>query len=300
MPLSRYFFVSPVSPLVWFPRAGHPIRIRWWPFATSEVSMGTLLQDIRYGIRTLLKTPAVTFIAVLSLALGIGANTAIFSIIDALMLRSLPVKDPGRLVLFGNGSWMGIVGGAPGTKTDLISERQLRDFRKASHSFEGLCGVFSLPYTFHAVIAGAASSENVHAHMVTGNFFSVLGVNPAAGRLFSDAEDSPYGAHPDVVISYDWWERRFGSDKSALGKSIRIGDRLYTIVGVTPREFFGAAVGEAPDLWIPLSMQAQVPPFFDFHEDATASSLYVIGRLTSGVSIAQATAEVDPLYRRLL
>jgi predicted permease len=259
-----------------------------------------MLQDIRYGFRTLLRTPGFTLIAVLSLALGIGANTAIFSIIDALMLKQLPVRDPASLMLIGQGRAMGIFGGAPGGSMVLVSELGLAGLRQNHQFFEDACGVFSLPLSYHALVGGAAASELIQSRLVTGNYFSLLGVPAAAGRLFTDTEDAPLNAHADVVISYSYWKRRFAGDSKAVGQTMRIGSRLYTIVGVAAPDFFGTTVGESTDAWFPVSMMTQLPPYFDFHNDGMAHSLNVIARLNPGVTPAQAAAGASVEIRQLL
>jgi predicted permease len=262
--------------------------------------MDTLLQDIRYGFRTLLKTPGFTLIAVLSLALGIGANTAIFSIIDALMLRQLPVRQPERLVSFGDGQWAGVFGGIPGQAVDIFSEPQLAAIREKNEVFEDVCGEFSFRFVLHPVVPGAAASDMIEARAVTGNFFSVLGVAPAAGRLFTSAEDQPLKAHADMVISYAWWKRRFGANPNVIGQTVRIASRNYTIIGVTAPEFFGASVGEAPDAWLPISMLSEFPPYMDFHNANLVQTSWAFGRLKPGVTIAQASANVNLLFQQLL
>ena len=255
--------------------------------------MQTLLQDIRYGLRALTKTPAFTLTAILSLALGIGANTAIFSVTDALLLRSLPVKDPQRLVLFGSAHAAGIFGGIPSGKVDLISEPAFFSIRAQNKVFEDVCGTFSLQMAYYALAPGATTADRIRARLVTGNYFSTLGIQPAAGRMFTDG-------HPEIVLSNSWWKRRFAGDSSIVGKTLRIGERLYTIVGVAPPEFFGTVVGESPDAWLPVSMMSALPPFFDLHADNLRSDLYLLGRLKPGVSAAEATANINVLYRQLL
>ncbi len=256
-----------------------------------------MLQDIRYGIRTLLKSPGFTLIAVLSLALGIGANTAIFSIIDALMLRQMPVHEPERLVLFGEGRMTGETDGVQET-LELISEPMLAAIREEHRVFSGAFGMFSMGITLHPFIGGAAANEPLRPRLVTGNFFSVLGVTPAAGRLFTSAEDTPLDAHPELVLSYDYWRRRFDGRRDAIGSTMRIGGRLFTIIGVAAPEFVGTNIGEQTDAWMPLSMEGSVPPYFNWHGNRD-QALHVIARLQPGVSIEQAAAAETVLARRL-
>ena len=262
--------------------------------------METLLHDIRYGTRALLKTPAFAATAILSLALGIGANTAIFSITDALMLRSIPVEDPERLVLLGEARAGGIMDDVPSGNVELISWPELRDLRKQNQVFSDVCGMFSIRNTYYGLLPGGSTNEPVKAHLVTGNYFSTLGVKPAAGRLFTDAVDESANNHPEIVLSYTWWKTRFAADRNVVGKSIRIADKLYAIIGVAAPEFFGAMVGESPDAWMPLSMVHTLPPYFDFYDHPLDATLYVIGRLRPGVTAAQAGANVNVLFRQIV
>lgn len=262
--------------------------------------METLIADVRYAFRTLWKTPGFTAIAVLSLALGIGANTAIFTIIDTLMLRQLPVHEPDRLFLIGKGQSAGIFGGIFGAPMDLVSEPQLAALRKDHRFFQDAAGIFSLHLTYHGFVAGAQNLEPVKVDVVTGNYFFVLGVSPARGRFFTDGDDQPLNTHADVVISNSWWKRRFNGNAGTVGQHIRIAERIYTIIGIAPPEFFGTTVGEWPDAWIPLSMQAALPPYFDFHASNLMQSLNVIGRLKPGVAPEQASTGLTLFMQQLL
>ncbi len=262
--------------------------------------MPTLLQDLRYGFRTMLRSPGVTLIAVLSLALGIGANTAIFSLIDAVMLRTLPVDNPGRLVLFGEGRQTGNVGGFPDQNWELFSYPFYREIRQKNQVFSGVLAIQSLPSFVHGTVAGSADIEKLEAQLVSGTYFSVLGVQPVVGRIFSDADDQTPGGHPVAVVSYSWWNRRFARDPSLVGKTVTILSTVYTVVGVAPPEFFGTAVGRSPDLWIPLAMEKQVTPFWNGLDAEYFQSLYIMGRLKPGVSTAQAGTNVNLLFKQAL
>ncbi len=261
--------------------------------------MDTLIQDIRYGLRGLRKSPGFTAVAVLSLGLGIGANTAIFSIVNALMLRSLPVRDPQSLALIGDGRQIGILGGIPGGKVNLLSVAEWQELRRQKHFIQDAAGIFSLELDFRARI-GSADSERVKARAVTGNYFSLLGVPAAAGRLFDDKVDQPINTHAEVVLSNGYWQRRFARDPGVVGQTMRIGDRLFTIIGVAAPEFFGTSVGESPDFWVPLSIEAEVPPYLNFYNEKTAQQLHVIVRMQPGVALSQAGAAFTTLVRQLL
>ena len=261
-----------------------------------------MFQDLRYGFRMLLKRPAVTFVAVLSLALGIGANTAIFSLIDTIMLRSLPVHEPERLVLFGNGEDAGVTNGFPRGKTDLFSFPFYRQVRERQQEFEGVGALLSIPWTVHGTVNVNGSTSDIqklNVQPVSGTYFPVLGVNASLGRMLTDADDQVVGNHPVAVVSNAWWESRLGARSDAVGQTITIDQTVYSIVGVAPKEFFGTTVGQAPDVWIPLAMQKKLPPaYWDGREDNGFQSLYLIGRLKSGVSPEQAQAAVNLVFKQ--
>ena len=262
--------------------------------------MESLIQDVRYGLRTIYRCPVLTAVAVLSLALGIGANTAIFSLVDAVILRTLPVHEPERLVHFGKGESQGITISFPDQSWDLYSYPFYRDIQQQNEVFSGVAAVQSMPNRVHATLDGGTEPEAVDAREVSGTYFSVLGVNAAAGRVFTDADDQTAGGHPVAVASFLWWQRRFGSRPFSAGKTLTIGSTIYTIIGIAPSEFFGTTVGESPDLWIPLSMEEQVPPGWKGLHDNLFQSLYLVGRLKPGVSISQADANVNLLYKQIL
>ena len=262
-----------------------------------------MLQDLRYGLRMLIKHKGFTAVAVLSLALGIGANTAIFSLIDTVLLKALPVQNPERLVLFGNANSAGITIGFPNSSWDLFSYPFYREARKRSEVFSDVAAIHSFPSRVHGIVNASGSlvdQEQINAQMVSGTYFSVLGVNAIGGRTFTAEDDVVPGGHPVVVASHSWWQRRFGGDPSAIGKTITIGETSYTIIGVTPRDFFGTTVGESPDIWVPLSMEEQLPPHFKGLNEQNFQSLYLIGRLKDNVNVEQAGAEINLLFKQIL
>ena len=262
-----------------------------------------MLQDLRYGFRMLLKHKGFTAVAALSLALGIGANTAIFSLVDALMLRALPVHEPERLVLFGNAESAGITIGFPNSSWDLFSYPFYREVRQRNQVFSDVAAVHSFPSRVHGVVHASGpvgELEQINAQMVSGTYFSVLGVNAALGRTLTPDDDVTPGGHPVVVASYSWWQRRFGGDPSVIGNTITIDKTSYTIVGIAPREFFGTTVGDSPDIWVPLAMEEQLPPGWKGLNNKMFQSLYLIGRLNTGVRVEQAGAETNLLFKQLL
>ncbi len=266
--------------------------------------MSTIVQDIKFGLRVLWKKPGFTLIAVLSLALGIGANTAIFTLVDAVLIKTLPVRQPEQLVLFGNGRDMGVSIGLPNSSFDLFSYPFYRQVQQRTDVFSGVASLLSLQWNMHGFVNTNGSSseiEQIKVQLVSGTYFPVLGVNAGLGRVFTDADDQTPGGHPVAVASYAWWQQRLGGDPSAVGKTITIDNTAYTIVGVAPKEFFGTTVGSAPDLWIPLAMEKQLPPtHWDERNNDGWQSLYIIGRLQNGVTAAQANAVVNLLFKQSL
>ena len=260
-----------------------------------------MLHDLRYGLRILLKKPGFTLIAVLSLALGIGANTAIFSLLDAVLLRTLPVHQPEKLVLFGNGKDQGVTIGFPDSSTDLFSYPFYRKVEQRSDLFSGVAGLMSITWTVHGFVNASSAIEKMQVQLVTGSYFPVLSVNASLGRVLTQADDQTPGGHPVAVVSYAWWQRRLGADRSAVGKTVTIDNIPYTIVGVAPKEFFGTTVGTAPDLWVPLAMEKQLPPMhFDGRTDDGFQELNLIARLRDDVSAEQASAATNLLFKQWL
>jgi predicted permease len=266
-----------------------------------------MFQDLRYGVRMLLKAKAFTAVAVLSLALGIGANTAIFSLLDAVLLKSLPVPEPEKLVLFGRGEAGKLTTDFPNKSWDLFSYPFYREVRQRNEVFSGVAATLVIPLIVHGTIntngANRTSGEMVkfNVQLVSGSYFSTLGVNASLGRVITEADDRVLGAHPVAVVSHSWWERWLGSDPAAIGKTVTIDKIAYTIIGVAPKEFFGTTVLQKQDMWIPLAMEEQMPPtHWKGREDRSWQSLYLIGRLKNGVSTQQASAAVNLLFKQSL
>ena len=268
----------------------------------SRGTMGveSILQDLRYGIRQIRRSPGFAIIAIVSLTLGIGANTAIFTLLNAIMLRPLPVQNPGELLLFGNGLAHGSTQGVPDGSTQLFSYSFFHDFRQKNTSFSGIAGVDSSQFATKASIAGAAY-QTTHVDLVSGSYFSVLGVPAVLGRAIQESDDSSEGAGPVAVASYSWFQRHLSGDPSALGKVIRIQSHDYTLVGVARPGFSGITVGQSTDLWIPLSMEkAFSRPGWQGIGKPLFQSLDLIGRLKPGVTPAQAGAETNLLFKQIL
>src|SRR2546426_171610 len=258
------------------------------------------MNDLKFAFRQLLKNPVITCIAILTLALGIGANTAIFSVMNALMLRMLPVADPSRLVLFGNADSMGSTDGFPNGSTTLFSYPMFRELQRNNQVFSEVAAIKSMPLTVHGRVTGGQELEKMQIGLVSGSYLPVLGLVREQGRLFTDADDKMPGGHPIAVASDSWWTRRFANEPLSLGKTITIGSTVYSIVGVTPRKFFGTTVGECPDFWIPLTMEAQISPGWNGLTNKFFQSLHVIGRLKPKANIASSEAEINLVFKRTL
>jgi predicted permease len=260
-----------------------------------------MFQDVRYGIRMLLKKPGFTLVAVLSLALGIGANTAIFSLLDAVLIKTLPVEQPEQLVLFGNGQNQGMTNSFPAESTDLFSYPFYRQVQQRTDVFSGVASLLSIPWDVHGFVNTSGDIEQLQVQLVSGSYFPVLGINAGLGRVLTEADDQNPGGHPVTVVSYAWWQQRLGGDPAAVGKTITIDNVAYTIVGVAPREFFGTTVGSAPDLWVPLAMEKQMPPaHWDGRNAEDVQALFIIGRLKPGVTAPQAHSVVNLLFTQSL
>jgi predicted permease len=247
-----------------------------------------------------MKNPGFTAVAVLTLALGIGANTAIFSLLHAVLLRSLPVHEPNQLVLFGKGRASGSTNGFPSESMQLFSYPFYREFRKKNQAFSAVTAVDSIMFSTHGRVADGTNFEKINAELVSGTFFNTLGVNPILGRALTDADDLTPGGHPVAVASYSWWQRRLRRDPAAVGKTVTIRSTAYTIIGVAPPEFFGVIVGQSPDLWIPLAMEKEISPGWNGLANNLFQSLYVFARRKPGISMEQAGADTNLLFKQIL
>jgi predicted permease len=251
--------------------------------------MKDIWQDLRFGLRMLRKHPGVTALAVLSLALGIGANTALFSLIDATFWRLLPVKDPQQLALLSLDRQ---------GQTDYdFSYPFFERLRAQQQSFSSLLAASSIRGARLQTQATGGAVETVQQERVTGNYFSVLGVGAVLGRTLNETDDSAANPQPVVVLSYDFWRRRFGLDPAVIGQQIRLEDFPFTIVGVAPPGFTGLEVGRRADLWWPINAIPLVTPG-SLMKDEGYTWLKVLGRLRPEVSLAQARAEMAVFFKQ--
>jgi predicted permease len=255
--------------------------------------MTDLWADIKYAFRSLRKAPLFATVAVLSLALGIGANTAIFSLLDQVLLRLLPVKNPKELVMFimrgqhYGGNW----------GPNAISYPMYRDFQDHNEVFSDMFGRFS----FGADLTIDGGTDRAQAEMVSGTYFPAMGVGAALGRTFTPDDDKTPSGHPLVVLSYSFWDTHFAKDPKVLGKTVRVNNIPMTIVGVAQSGFNGIDVGNAAQIFIPLVMQPEMNPFAKgFLKDRRTRWVNVFGRLKPGVTQVQAQASLQPFMHSIL
>jgi predicted permease len=252
----------------------------------------SLLQDIQFAARSFRKSPVFSAVAVLSLALGIGANTAIFTLVDQLIVRLLPVKDPARIVLLtGKGRHYGGNNGI-----NAISYLMYQDLRDQNPVFSGMM----CRYRFTMSASIGPQTEAIAGELVSGNYFPLLGVHPAIGRLFTSNDDLHEGAHPFAILSYSWWQKGFAGNLNVIGQTIRINDYPVTIVGVAQPGFEGTEPGLPARIFVPISMARAVRPGFTSMWDRRQRWVNAYGRLKPGVSIDQAKAGLQPLFHQII
>lgn len=247
----------------------------------------TILQDLRYGLRRLTRSPGFTTVALLSLALGIGANTAIFSLVNTALLRPLPIERPDELVSLTNA--------VENRAFPTFSYPNYKDIRDRNEVFAGL-----LAYRFAPLsLSHDGVNERLWGYVVTGNYFEVLGVRAALGRTISPEDDRLPGAHPVTVLSYQSWQQRFGADPAIIGKSLIANGRSYTVIGVAQQGFFGTEIIAAPELWFPMAMQGEIEVGNKWLEKRGVENAFVQGRLKPGVSMSQAQLALSAIALQL-
>lgn len=248
--------------------------------------MKSWFYDLRHGARLLFKKPVFSVLAVVSLALGIGANAAIFSLLDAVLFKTLPVSEPNQLFFLEPN-------GPPQFKrSSKISLPAFENIRKQNDVLAGQC-FFSYVIRMNAEVNGEA--EMADAQAVSDSYFAVLGVKPVAGRTFIEGDETPGSEQGVAVISYNYWQRRFGGNRGALGQTITLNQKPVTIVGITPAEFYGTIVGAAPEIYLPSAVAEQMLP--ERNRFRKSWLPFVLGRLKSGVSRAQAESRLTLLIQ---
>jgi predicted permease len=257
------------------------------------------MRALKLAFRTLAKAPIITAVAILSLALGIGANAAIFSLFDQMVLRSIPVYRPDRLVNFAN------PGPKPGSQScgnaggcdEVFSYPMFRDLeQKATGTLEGIAA--HVP--FGANLAYANQTISGQGLQVSGSYFPLLGLRPALGRLFTLDDDRTIGGHYVAVLGHRYWQNRLGADPSVLNRAIVINGQPMTVVGVAPRGFDGTTLGSQPDVYVPLTMRAVMVRGWEGFDDRRTYTFYLFGRLKPGATIERATAELNTVYRPII
>ncbi|HWC98852.1 MAG TPA: ABC transporter permease [Candidatus Sulfopaludibacter sp.] len=255
--------------------------------------MGRILSDVKFALRNLRRSPLFTVIAVASLALGIGANTAIFTLLDQLILRMLPVRDPQQLVMiWANGPHMGSNRGSRATSYPMY-----QDYQSKAQPFSYVFCRFGTPLSVNF----SGQTERVEGELVSGNYFQALGVQPALGRVFSpDQDDRTYKGHPSVVLSYQYWSTRFASDPSVIGQKILINNYPMTIVGVSAPGFLGLDPANSPQIRVPIQMKPLMTPGWDDIGDRRSQWIQVFARLKPGYTLQSAQPALQTLFSQIL
>src|SRR5215469_790263 len=255
--------------------------------------MPRILADLRFAVRNLRRSPLFTFVAVSSLALGIGANTAVFTLLDQLILRLLPVKDPQQLVMiWSTGPHMGNNNGDRASSYPMY-----QDYQQRAQAFSYVFCRYQTPLS----VTFGGNTERVASELVSGNYFQALGVQPALGRLFTpDQDDRIYEGHPSAVLSYAYWTTRFASDPNIVGKKILINDFPMTIVGVSAPGFSGLDPANAPQIRIPIQMKPLMTPNWDDLGNRRSQWIQMFARMKPGYTVESAQASLQPLFMQIL
>jgi predicted permease len=277
------------------------VRHQVWS-ANWESVADSLWQDFRYGVRQILKSPGFSLVAVLSLALGIGANTAIFTLINDLLLRQLPVRNPQQLLSFGDGTDSGTVESSDPGPYDIFPWEFYRRIASQQDQFQGITAFASFS-TLISVRSGAAAGPATQAntHLVSGTFFSVLGAEPELGRTFTAADSAVDGRSPVAVISHRYWQQSLASDPSVIGRTLTINGTPFTVIGVMPPQFYGVDLEtDAPDMWLPITMQHEVMLQPSLLTPTGLFWIHIMARRSPGVSVAQAQSWVTTQFQQFL
>ena len=255
-----------------------------------------MLQDFRYALRSLRKNPGFTAAAILTLALGIGANTAMFSLLDQVALRKLPVRNPDELVVLdGPGPYRGASHQNSSFSTPF-SYPMYTDLRDQATTVSGMLARFPTAVT----LGDGKTTRLANAELVSGNYFDVLGLEPAAGRLLHASDDAVKLQHPVAVLGWAAFQRDFGGNPSAVGQTLLVNAQPMTIVGVAPKNFRSVQVGFVPDVYVPMAMKPALTPGWDALDDRRTRWMDIVARLKPGVSLERALTELDLIYRRIV
>jgi predicted permease len=266
--------------------------------------METLLQDLRFALRALGKNPGFSAIAILTLALGIGANTALFSVINAVLLRTLPIRDAQQLVVISDPQSSGMQNGTSDGERNLFTYHEFEGMRDQNTVFSGLFTFSSQTYSAPVYLGSTDENSPTNISMVSGGYFPTLEVDAQMGHTFGMEVDQGRNAHPVALLSYSYWDRKLQRDPSVIGRKIHIRKGIFEIVGVMPPEFTGLMVGDAPDIWIPLMQQDAIFPIHDLLTQKPGSItktmfLHIVGRMKPGVTLAQANASINVTFKQV-
>jgi predicted permease len=276
----------------------HKVNASLWE-STAESTW----QDIRYSLRMMAKSPGFTAVAIFSLALGIGANTAIFTLINNLMLKSLPVTNPQELVAFGREFGGGMVAGIAAGPMDIFPYDFYQQLQQRQTFFQGITAFASFPSMVSVRPSSIASSSasQVISHLVAGNFFSVLGAEPLLGRTLLPADTDAAGRNSVAVVSYRYWQQSLAADPAVIGSAITVNGTPFTVVGVMPPKFYGVSLNaESPDMWLPITMQAEVMQQPTLLAPNGLQWLHFMGRRKPGTDMKQAQAWVTAQTQQYL
>ncbi|MGC1294615.1 MAG: ABC transporter permease [Alloacidobacterium sp.] len=283
-------------------RSTEMVRHKVWD-AGWESHLESLWKDARYGFRQILRAPGLSTVAILSLALGIGANTAIFTVIDKLLLQRLPVRDPHMLVSFGDGSDSGIVASSSPGAYDIFPYDFYRRIAGDRNELEGICAFASFPTMVSVRIGSGTGGPATQAisHLVSGTFFSVLGSQPFMGRIFSPDDTAAEGHNAVAVISHRYWQEDLSADPGVVGRSIAINGTSFVVIGVMPASFYGVDLNEqSPDLWLPITMQPQVMMQPSLLKPDGLFWIHIMARRRPEVSLTQTQSWVTVEFQRFL
>jgi predicted permease len=268
-------------------------------------SLETLGQDVAYGVRLLRRSPGFAAVAVLTVALGIGATTTIFTLIHALLLRNIPVRDPQQLIVLSDPAAAGLQNGVMTGERALFSYHEFEGLRDQNEVFSGLFATDSQSRSAPLALTSSEQGSATNILLVSGGYFSVLGVEPLLGRTFGVEVDQGIGAHPVAVVSATFWRQRLHGDPGVIGRKLHIRQIVFDVIAVLPPAFTGIKVGDAPDVWIPLTMRSAVYTGLNVLAWNPGSItkimfLQLVGRLRPGVSLEQANASINVTYKQIL
>jgi predicted permease len=263
------------------PMSVHQEECRDW---RGTAFIETCARDVRYAVHMLRRTPLFTAAAILTLALGIGANTTVFTFVENILLRPVPVRDPQQLAFL---NWGGMVN---------ISYPNYADLRDRNRAFSSL-----IAYRYNPLSMSVQARENyrVWGYEAAGNYFETLGIKPLLGRFFGPEEDDKPGANPVVVISYRFWRSRFAADPNVVGRQVKVNGYPFTVIGVASPGFAGTELIVNADYWVPMSMELQIEPGNDWLHSRYSQNIWTMGRLKPGVSRAQAEANLNQIAQEL-